>query len=351
MIPILVQQIEREIGRKAIQWQPFRVRLERAHQQPFDIVAGIKKRILIVQRRQMCAFAKGLNFRQWLGQDVKMLAGIKRHMRARHRCHFARPQPAGDHHLVGLDHVITDLDSRDTPAFLLQAGHAGILENLDPARLGAFRQSQGHVGWIDPTVKRRPDRADHVIHLDQRPQFFGPRRAHHLGLEPEGAAKRDLTFDVGKSIRVSRQCQRSGLGPASGLTCFTFQLAIKVDGIVDQLGQRGRRAQPPDQSRRMPGGAAGQFRALQHDDILAAFAGKVIGDGTADDAAADDNCASVGGKWTHAPITPVSIRSPRTLSKMSTASSIRSGVWVFEVTQEVKDIKSTPRSNKPSRRP
>ena len=52
-----------------------------------------------------------------------------------------------------------------------------------------------------------------------------------------------------------------------------------------------RRAERDHQPGGVPGGARGQAVALEQDDVLPAHVGQVVGDGAADDAAADDDDA------------------------------------------------------------
>ena len=89
MIPVLVQQVEAEIGGQTIQRQALGMRFETPDQQSLDIVTGVETPVLVVQRGQMDAGAEGLDLGDGPGQYVEMFAGIQRHVGARHRRHLA----------------------------------------------------------------------------------------------------------------------------------------------------------------------------------------------------------------------------------------------------------------------
>ena len=116
-----------------------------ADQQPLDIVAGINKRVLIVERGQMSAATQRLHVGKRFGQYVEMLASIERHMRAGHRGHFAGPETAGDDHLVSVDHMLAHLDTGNTANLFPQPGNARIFEEFDIPRACALGQGQRHV--------------------------------------------------------------------------------------------------------------------------------------------------------------------------------------------------------------
>src|SRR5689334_13455308 len=73
------------------------------------------------------------------------------------------------------------------------------------------------------------------------------------------------------------------------MASLLFQRSVQLGAVLVDLRHGIGRAQAPDESRRVPGGAAGQLVLLQQQDVLPAQLGEVIGDAAADDTAADDN--------------------------------------------------------------
>ena len=68
-----------------------------------------------------------------------------------------------------------------------------------------------------------------------------------------------------------------------------LEAAVKLARVARELGHIDRGAQLPHQTRRVPGGAAGQFLALKQHHILDAGLGEVIGHRHTNDAATDDD--------------------------------------------------------------
>ena len=90
------------------------------------------------------------------------------------------------------------------------------------------------------------------------------------------------------------QIEASRLEDAAALAGLGLQLLVEAHRIVLQPADVGRVMQPVDVCRRMPGGAACQFRPFQQDDIRPAKLGQVVKDRAADEATPDDNDLRVG---------------------------------------------------------
>ncbi len=83
---------------------------------------------------------------------------------------------------------------------------------------------------------------------------------------------------------------------AGRLAGFFFQPAHQLGRVLGQLGHVAVGAQLADKPRRMPGGAGGELLALQQHHVGDAYLRQVIGQRTADDAAADNDDICAGGK-------------------------------------------------------
>src|SRR3546814_1664772 len=75
---------------------------------------------------------------------------------------------------------------------------------------------------------------------------------------------------------------------SDGLPGLRLQPLVELDRALQHAGGVARGAELADQAGGVPGGALGQRRLLQQDDVLLARLGEVVGDGAADDAAPDD---------------------------------------------------------------
>src|SRR4051812_38322526 len=99
---------------------------------------------------------------------------------------------------------------------------------------------------------------------------------------------RRLALDLGHPLGIAGKAQAAIHLPAGGEAGFLLQLVVELDRVFEELGDIGGSAELTDQTRGMPGRTAGEFAALDEDDVFPAEPGQMIGGGAADDAAADD---------------------------------------------------------------
>ena len=104
------------------------------------------------------------------------------------------------------------------------------------------------------------------------------------------------------ACRRRREPQASGAMPARRLAGLCLQRSVQLGAIAHQARQVAAAAQLPDQPRRVPRGAVRQLQPLQQHDVAHAALGEMVGDAAADDPAADDDDARLGGqgRWVHA---------------------------------------------------
>ena len=95
---------------------------------------------------------------------------------------------------------------------------------------------------------------------------------------------------------VGGEPQATGHLPAGRKPGFGLEPLVEIDRIFEHAGDRGRRAQLPDQPGRMPGRARGQLALFEQHHVRLVVARQVIGGRAADDAAADDDDLGVGGQ-------------------------------------------------------
>jgi hypothetical protein len=84
------------------------------------------------------------------------------------------------------------------------------------------------------------------------------------------------------------EAQRAVFLPVDRLAGLRFEPVVELDRVLQHPRGVARGAELADEARRMPGGAVGQPALFQDDDVALTGAGQVIGDGAAEDAAAED---------------------------------------------------------------
>ena len=109
----------------------------------------------------------------------------------------------------------------------------------------------------------------------------------HIETEGMGGGRLALEFDP--ALIVGGEAEAPGLAPASGKAGLGLQLLVQVDRVAENLRDRRRGTELADEAGGVPGRTAGQLAAVDEDHVGLVVAGKMVGGGAADDAAADDN--------------------------------------------------------------
>ena len=91
--------------------------------------------------------------------------------------------------------------------------------------------------------------------------------------------------------------------PAGGKPGLRFQAVVERHRVAEHLGDVGAGPQLANQPGGMEGGPGGELVPFQQHDLVDAPLGKVIGDGTADNAPADDDDPRRGRQVAHSPHT------------------------------------------------
>ena len=230
------------------------------------------------------------------GQQIEMLAGEHWHPGAGHGADLARPQPGAQRNRVAPHNALPGLDTPDPAVFRHDAGDAGVLEELcaEPARRLAQRGAD--IGRADPSVFGRPDRAEHIVGVHQRPAFAGLAGSDFVRLDPVSVSERRLAPDMGQAVRRRGDRQGALLDPADALPGFRFEPGVEFHRVLDHPREIARMAQRPDLRRRMPGRSRSQPVALQQDGVGHAHLRQMVERRAAHDATADDNDRSMRGK-------------------------------------------------------
>ena len=211
------------------------------------------------------------------------------------------PLPGAAHHHLAFDEAARCMHPTDPPGVSVNANprYRAILDDPHPRHPRALGKALGDVGRVGLPVGRQKRRADQIVDIHQRPQILGLARGQQMHVEAKGMRRCGLTPDLGPAVGVAGQSQAAVHLPPRRNAGFRLQPVIEIDRIAQQLGDIGIGAQLPDQPRRMERGARCQFGAFQQNRVGPAQLGQMIGGGTADDAAADDNGPRRGGKILH----------------------------------------------------
>ena len=188
------------------------------------------------------------------------------------------------------------LDAGDSAVLGEDADDARVLEDPRLPRPGSLDERGTQVGRADAAVVGRPDRADDVLGVHQRPALLRLSRRNGPGAHAEQVRQRLLAPDVNEPVFAGGDRERALVDPAGRLAGLLLQLCVERDGVANEVGQIAGRAKRPHLGGGVPRGAGGQPVALQQDCVRDARLGQVIQGRAAHDAAADDDDGSVGGK-------------------------------------------------------
>ena len=305
MVPVVVKELEGEVVRSVAGDPRNRVRLVAAEHEAADFLLEVGAPVGIADGRHARHDPRDL-----FGNDILVPDRLKGDADPGFGGNLARPETGADHDLFAGDGPRRCDDAGDAPVFdvKLQAGDA--FDDSGAMAAGAPRQRLGHVRGRGLPVRRHEGRPDQIAGLDRRPQGLGLGRRQQVHVEAEGPGGGRLTAELGPALRRRGEAEAPRLAPAGCKAGLGLQPFVEIDGGPQQLGDRGRRAELADQPGGVPRRAAGQLAALDQDDVGLVVTGQMIGDGAADDAAADDDDFGVGRK-AQGTIPPAKARSNR----------------------------------------
>ena len=133
--------------------------------------------------------------------------------------------------------------------------------------------------------------------LNKRSMSLGILAGAMAGLACAASAQ-EVTLKLHHLLPPVAHAHKNMLAPWAERVGKASNGRIKVE-IYPSMQLGGRPQQLADQARGMPCGARGELFAFKQHDVFPAQLGQVIGDGTADDTATDDDGAGVSGKMRH----------------------------------------------------
>ena len=291
VVPVFGQQLEGEVLAEPVGVDGPGVRLEAADEQPTRIVADVEMAVVIGQRRHVA-----LDALDRLGEQIEVLARPDRHLRPGHGRDLAAPQTGAERDGFASNHPSARLDAGDSTSPGEDAGHARVLEDPRLARAGSLDQCGAEIGRTDAAIVGRPDGADDVLGVHQRPALLRLPHRNGPGAHPEQVRQRLLASDVNEPVFAGGDRERALVDPAGRLAGLLLQLRVERDGVADEIGETAGRAKRPHLGGGVPRGAGGQPVALEQDGVGDAGLGEVIEGRAAHDPAADDDDGGVGGQ-------------------------------------------------------
>ena len=224
-------------------------------------------------------------------QGVVVLACMQGHVHPDRRRQLPRPHAGAQHNAVRID--IASIGGH--------AGHAAgpgadgrdrhVLKDARAGRAGALGQRVGDVYRVGITVGRNVDAAEQIPGMQQGYPLLDGRGRDHLHVQPEYLRHRRAALQLLEPLLIGGNGEGPAAPVAGRLAGFRLQAPVERARVARQLGHVDGRAQLPDQSRRVPGGARGELPAFQQRHVGDPVSRQVIGDRAADHAAADHDHA------------------------------------------------------------
>ena len=236
------------------------------------------------------------------GDDIEMLARMQRHVYARHAPHLMAPHAGAiDDHITGdmarISAIIADpVNPGDPPPLPVNGAHACALGDHRAAHACPFGQGQGNIGRVGLAIGGQPHPAGDIGDVQMRVARldFAWRQLFHG--HAKGARHGGVAVQLFQPLGGERGRNRADLTKARGHPCFGLEPGVKLGRVAGQFCHIRRGAQLPDQPRGVPSCARRQLFAFQEHHILPAELGQVIGNRTANNAAANDDHTGMGGK-------------------------------------------------------
>ncbi len=226
-----------------------------------------------------------------------MLSSVERDVYACHATDLSSPHPTTIDDEFRPDIAIFGGHARDLSGALMNGGYLGVLVYPGATHTRAFGIGQRRVDRIGLAFTGDEYAADEIVRVQQRPEFTRFFGRHDLDVESETLAHRGTSLEFDEALVIRRDHQSAVLLVAGGLAGLFFERQQNLGGVLREPGHIECGAELADQARRMPRRAAGQGLSFEQDNVSPACLREVIGDTTADDAAADDDDLSLFGQF------------------------------------------------------
>ncbi len=290
MVPVGVEELVGEILRDALDGPGDGVGLVAAHDEAADFLLVVGQAVWVAQGGEVFGGAG-----DGLGDHVLVLDGDQGDVDADGGAEGAGPLAAADDDGLGGDAALVRDDGGGAAVGGFDAGDWRVLEDFGAVHARTLGEGQGDVGRVGLAVGGEEGGADEVVDLHERPEVLGFLGGEEVHFQAEGAGGGGLALDLCPTLLVAGEAEAAVHFPAGGEAGFSLQRAVEFDGFAEELGDAGRGAELADQAGGVEGAAGGEFGTLQEGDLPAEF-GEVVRGGAADDAAANDDGARLGGE-------------------------------------------------------
>ena len=173
-----------------------------------------------------------------------------------------------------------------------------MFNNAGAARSCAAGERARYVCRIDPRVVREIKRRDEIVDVRQRPVLADVGRGDFMRFHAEAHGHAQAAPHLLGLVTGHRQLDRAAVDEAGCQARLGLEASVEILGVLGEAGLHLGITQGGQQAGRMPGSAAGQLMTLQQQHILPAVLRQVVGNGAADDSAADDDHSGPGGQGT-----------------------------------------------------
>lgn len=226
---------------------------------------------------------------QGAGDHVEVLGAVQGNVHAGELPDLAAPHAGAIDDVLRLHGARVGIHAGDAAAVAPDRAHRRLLADGGAALACPPGERLGEVGRVDLAVAGQPEAAAHAAGVHQGPARRDLVRREQPALEAEALRAGVCLPDLVPARVRARQHDRAALQEAGGLAGLGLEAGVELGAVARQPGRVRARAQLPHQAGGVPGGAAGQPVALEQQDVVPAPVREVIGDGTADGAAADDH--------------------------------------------------------------
>ena len=228
-----------------------------------------------------------VNLGDFVGDDILVLHRVQRQVNPGHRAHFARPETAGIHHMLGMHRALVGDHIPCAIAALYCFAHHAMGFNRGAAHARGLCIGMGGARGIKMAVERIIKPAKDAVDIGHRRDFGDLLRGHDMGIKPHVAMLGALGQKHVKSVAIVRQRHAADVMQPAGHAGDLFKFLVEPDRIALKGGHVGIAIERVKPACGVPCASRGQFRSLKQHHVGPAKLGQVIKHRTADDTAAD----------------------------------------------------------------
>jgi len=162
-------------------------------------------------------------------------------------------------------------------------------DSLDAIARAPLGQRHGQVGGLDIAVARMLDRADKPVDIAQWPDILDLLGSEEVHLDPDGRGDPGILPVFVHPVPGLGEADVGDLRKTDILAGFLLKFLIEFDRVFMHLADGIAHVEQRQQACSMPGGAGGQFLALDQDNVAPALLCQMVEGGDPDDAAPDDD--------------------------------------------------------------